>query len=133
MLDLAGVTAELLTKPDGRGILQVRAANLKNGIEFLRLFVQSRAQIIEGWEQIVDNSIQGREVNRRGNYVVARLAAIDMVVRMNRLIAAFPTAKLASAIGNYFIGVHVGRSARAGLKNIQGKLGIQFAIDNLLD
>jgi len=61
MLDLAGVTAELLTKPDGRGILQVRAANLKNGIEFLRLFVQSRVQILEGGEEIVDNFIQGRE------------------------------------------------------------------------
>ena len=50
VLDLAGVTAEFLAQPDGRGVLQMGAANFKHVVKFLRLGRQSLLQFRQGRE-----------------------------------------------------------------------------------
>src|ERR1041385_3889790 len=70
MLDLAGIAAEFLAEPDGSCVLQVRAANFYYGIKFLRLFVQTRVQLSNGRDQLMHDSIQRCDVNRRWNHVI---------------------------------------------------------------
>ena len=80
----------------------------------------------------MNDCIQSRDVYCGGNNIIARLSAVDMIIRMDRLVPSLSPQELYRAIGYDFIGVHVSGGARTGLKNIHGKLRIQFAITDLL-
>ncbi len=60
-----------------------------------------------------------------GDYVVARLAVVDVVVGMHRSRADLFAEKLCGAVGDHFIGIHVGAGAGAGLVDIEHKLIVQ--------
>src|SRR5919199_6657871 len=73
------------------------------------------------------------DVHDRGEGIVGRLAVVDVVVRMDRLLRANHTAReLDSAIGDHLVGVHVGLRARAGLEDDKRELAVQLAVDHLL-
>ena len=132
VLDLAGVTAEFLAESNWCGVLEVRATDLEDVIELLRLSEQRLMQLVERWNQLMDYAVQRCEMNRGGNNVVARLALIDMIVRMDRLVAACAAEELDCPVGNHLVGVHVRRGAGTGLKNVHRELRIQFSIDHFL-
>src|SRR5271167_1341426 len=46
--------------------------------------------------------------------------------------AARATQQFAGTVGDYLICVHIGRGARAGLKYIEDKLVVEFAVNHLL-
>jgi hypothetical protein len=51
---------------------------------------------------------------------------------MNALAAALLPHQLERAVGDYFVGVHVGRSAGAGLKNIHDEFLVVLAVHDFL-
>ncbi len=69
----------------------------------------------------------------RGGYdVVAGLALIDVVIGMDQFFAALATEQFNGAIGDDLVGIHVGRSAGAGLENIQDKFAVPFSVRHFL-
>src|SRR5437763_17144456 len=75
---------------------------------------------------------KGGEMDSSRDNVIGGLAEVHMVIRMDLAGAKRATNEFASAIGNDLVGIHIGRSARTGLKNIQDKMAIKFAIDDFL-
>lgn len=66
--------------------------------------------------------------------VVTALAHVDVVVGVNRLLAAELTAQhLNSAVADDLVNVHVGLCARASLENDEGEVVVQLAGDDLCD
>ena len=75
----------------------------------------------------------GADVDAGGDGVVAALAAVDVIVRVDGLAAL-----AAGEGGEHFVGVHVGTGAGAGLKHIDRKVlhvitGFQQLIDGMAD
>ena len=132
MLDLAGVAAEFLAEPDGRGVLQMGAANFEHVVKFLRLALQRLLQSGQRRDQPPFHRLQRGQMDGRGNDVVARLPAVDVVVGMNQFFAAFAAEQLDGPVGDHLIGVHVGRGAGAGLKNVQHKFPVPLSLRHLL-
>ena len=132
VLDLARVAAELLPQPNRRGIREMGPADFQNRIKFLCLFLQGLLQFFQSRQQVLDDPIERRDVNGRWDHVVAGLSSIDVIVRMNRFVAAFATQQLAGAVGNHLVRVHVRRSAGPRLENIYDKLAVPFAFDDFL-
>ena len=68
-----------------------------------------------------------------GKGVVGGLRHVDVVVGMNGLFAAHDAAgDFDGAIGDDFVGVHVGLRAAAGLPDAQGEMGVEFAGDDFV-
>ena len=63
-------------------------------------------------------------MDRRGDHVVARLAHVHVVVGMNLLTRARCQCR------NHLVGVHVGRSARACLEDVDRELVVVLALGN---
>ncbi len=127
-MDLTGVTGKFLAEADGGGVLQVGAADFEDVVKFLRLGVEGGLQFGQGGNQLALDAFQGGDMDGGGDDVVAGLAAVDVVVRMHQLFAAFAAEEFDGAVGNDFVGVHVGRGARPGLENIEDEFGVPFAV-----
>jgi hypothetical protein len=71
---------------------------------------------------------------RRPNLrVVGTLRHVDVVVGMNRLLAAqFSAQDLDGSVGDDLVDVHVGLSTRTGLENDQGEVVDKLARDDLV-
>ena len=73
------------------------------------------------------------DVHGCGEGIVRRLPHVDMVVRVNRLFAAFFAAQqFDGAVGNHLIHIHIGLCARTRLPHHQWKLVIPLACLNFL-
>ena len=74
------------------------------------------AQHGQRWQQPLRNRIHRRHVHGGGKHVVARLAAVHIVVGVHQaLLAARAAQQLAGSVGQHLVEVHVGLRARAGL------------------
>jgi hypothetical protein len=78
-------------------------------------------QRLHRWEEFVVHNFSGRNVNGRRKNVVARLATIDVVVRMRP-----------SKMPDNLIGIHVCGCPAAGLENIDDELVIVLAASHFL-
>ena len=132
VLHLTGITAEFLSQPDGRRVLQMGAPNFQHVVKFLRLVFQRLLQFRQRRNQRMLDSIQRRHMHRRGNDIVAGLPLIDVVVRMDQFFAALAAEQFNRPIGNDLVRIHIGRSAGTGLKNIQDKLAVPLAVCHFL-
>ncbi len=127
-LQLADKSADLLAEPQRRGVCQVRAANLDDGVPLRGLVRQRRPQPLQGRQQFGFDR-QGRShVDRGGEHVVGRLSHVYVVVRMDRLLFGQPVAAshFDGPVGNDLVGIHVRRRAGAGLVDVDGKLIVEF-------
>ncbi len=87
----------------------------------------------ESRKQIAVKDDRRRDVHGGGNNVVRGLALVDVVVGMDgRFAADLAAEKLYRAVGDHFIGVHVGRGARAGLVDVQDEMRVELAVDHVL-
>ena len=76
---------------------------------------------------------RGRDVHRRGKRVVGRLRHVDVVVRVNRRLAAERRAgELAAAVGDHLVHVHVELRAAARHPNVQREHVVMLARQNLV-
>ena len=65
------------------------------------------------------------DVHRRGEGVIARLSAVDVVVGMHRGLASNRTAgNLDCPVGYHLVRVHVGLGARSRLPDPQGEMPV---------
>ncbi len=130
---LAGVAGEFLTKGQGRRILGVGAADLDDVLPGFGLVIEGVAKLLQGRQEAVVNFFRARNVHRRGEGVVGRLAHIAVVVRVDRGFRAHLAAQhFDGAIGDDFVGVHVGLGAGAGLPDDEGEVIVELALDHLL-
>ena len=76
---------------------------------------------------------RGRDVHGRGKGVVRRLRHVDVVVGMNRRLAAERRAgELAAAVGDHFVHVHVELRAAAGHPHVQREHVVVLAGEDLV-
>ena len=95
--------------------------------------VQRFEQVLKRRQQIMFESFNRAHVHRRRKRIVGRLAAVAIVVGMNgRLRAHLAAEHLDGAVGDDFIGIHVGLGARPRLPDNQRKVVVEFAVDHLL-
>ena len=133
IVELRDPAADHLSQRDRRRVLQVRAAEHHDAGEFARLGVERRAQARERGQQRAVDLLERRDVHDRRKHVVRRLAAIDVVVRMDRLLRADDAAReLDRAVGDHLVGVHVRLRAGAGLEHDQRKFAVPAAVDDFL-
>ena len=133
VVELRDVAREFLAERQRHRIHQMRASDLHDAVEILRLARQRVAQLSHRRNQGVRDFFRCRDMHRGRERVVRRLRHVHVVVRMNRLLAAEHAAgHLDRAIRDYLVGVHVGLRAAAGLPDAQRKMFVEFARDNLV-
>src|SRR5262249_54134854 len=86
----------------------------------------------QSWHQPLMNLLERSDVNRAGDDIVARLPEVDMVVRVNRFVATPAAKEFDCAVRDHFVGIHVRRSSRASLENIDHELAVQTAVNHFL-
>jgi hypothetical protein len=111
----------------------MRPADLDDLFPIGRLGFQRRMQVLKCGDQVVCDLLCTGDVHRRREGVIRRLAHIDVVVGVDRLLRAHsPAHHLDGAVRDNFIGVHVGLGARAGLPYDQREMVVQLAVDHFL-
>src|SRR5439155_17478838 len=98
------------------------AASLNDRHELVGLLLQGRAQLLQRGKQFVFNADQRGEMYSCGDNVVGGLAKVDVVVRVHFAGATRAPQQFTGAIGDDLVGVHVGRGAGTGLKNIEDEV-----------
>ena len=106
--DLRGVAGELLAQRHRRRVHEVRAPRLHDRCELPGLALERHRQPPQRRDEGIDHAIGRRQVDRRREDVVARLAGVDLVVGVDR-----PAQPLGGEVGDHLVGVHVGRGARS--------------------
>src|SRR5208337_1358305 len=108
------------------------ASDFEDVVEFAGFVIESLMESGQQRKKRVFDGVEGGQMDGGGNGVIAGLAAIDVVIGMDELAAAMAAEQFHGAIGDDLVGIHVGRSAGAGLENIQDKFAVPFAVDDLL-
>ena len=109
------------------------AADLHDAIEVLRLLRQCAAQLRNGGQQFVGQRFDGGHMHGGGEHVVARLAAVHVIVRVHQTaFTPLATEDFAGAVGQHFVDVHVGLGARAGLPDHEREFTRVFARNDLV-
>ena len=79
------------------------------------------------------DALGGGDVHGGGKRVVGGLRHVHIVVGMDRILGAENAAgEFDGAIGDDFVGVHIGLRAAAGLPDAQGKFVVQFSGDDFI-
>ncbi len=89
-------------------------------------------ELVERGIQTAADRLQGGDVDRRGDDVVARLAEVHVVVRVHGVFPAAAAGQdLVGPCGDHLVGVHVGGGARAGLKDPHHELIVEASVEHL--
>lgn len=124
-VQLRDVAGELLGQGQGRGVLEMRPADLDDllGLELVDLPLQGVAEVPERGQQRLLDLEHGGDVHDGGEGVVGRGGPVDVVVGMDGLLAAHGAAQdLDGPVGDDLVGVHVGLRAGAGLPDHEGEV-----------
>jgi len=132
-VDLGNPATDHLAEGHRGGVLQVRAAHHHDIDELVSLGGQGVTQLRDiGVELLVDLGDHG-DVHGGREGVVRALAAVHMVVGVNRLLGAHLAARdLDRAVADDLVGVHVRLGARAGLEDHQREVLVELALDDLV-
>ncbi|MCY1230185.1 hypothetical protein D9M72_425910 [compost metagenome] len=130
--DLCGVTAELLAQGHRGGIHEVRAAGLHDVLELDGLAVQGVGQVAEGRDEVVDQRRRGGHVYGRREDIVGGLRGVDVVVRVDNLVAAGSLEGAGGKLRDDLVGVHVGGRAGAGLEDVDREVAVVLPGSNLI-
>jgi hypothetical protein len=130
---LGGPSRPFLTDGQRGGVLQVGAADFDHVNPLHGLGPDRLGELVKARQRVPTNREQGGDVHGGGEAVVGRLAHVDVVVGVYRVFGAQLAAQqLASSVGDHLVDVHVGLGARAGLPDIQRKLAVELAGDDLI-
>ncbi len=109
------------------------AADLDDIGKGVRLLRERALEMAKVRQQPVLDLVHRSDMHRRRKAVVRGLAAVDMVIGMNRRLAAAPAAEhLVGPVCQHLVHVHVGLRAGAGLPDDERELVIELAGDHLL-
>ena len=117
VLDLRLPRGHLLAHGDGQRVHEMRAPGLHLVADLARLRPDGGGEPAQGRQQPVAHRECGGDVDGGRDDVVAALAAVDVVVGMDRLAEA-----AAREVGDDLVDVHVGAGAGAGLVDAERKL-----------
>ncbi|KAI6752933.1 hypothetical protein HG531_005102 [Fusarium graminearum] len=134
-VELGNVTGELLGESERSGVLKVSTADLDDllGLELVDLLLDSVAQAAESRQELAFNVEDSSNVHDGRKSVVGGSAAVDVVIGVDRLLAAHGTAKnLNGTVGDDLVGVHVGLSTGASLPDDEREVVDELAISDLL-
>src|SRR4051812_25860939 len=101
------------------------AADFYDVIPGLGFFEEFRIQQFQGWYESAGDFLPGSDMKSAGDDVIAGLATIHMVVGMNLLLSAKEFFRTAT---DHFVRIHVERSPRAGLKNIDDEFAVPISV-----
>ena len=131
--ELAGIAGKFLAEGERGRVLGMGAADLEDIGPGLGLGVQRRVQVLQGRNERTRYFHRAGDVHGGWIGVVRRLAHIDVVVRMDRLLRAHDAAeRLDRPVRDHLIGIHVGLGARAGLPDRQRKVVVELAGNDLV-
>jgi len=122
LADVHGEPRELLAEAHRHGVLELRATHLEDVGELGRLLVE---RALEPQDLLLQplNELVHREAEPRGVGVVGRLRAVDVVVRVDDVVAALlEPGELEREVGHDLVGVHVDARARAALEHVHREL-----------
>ena len=133
LVELRHPARDHLAERQRGGILQVRAPDHHEASVRARLGVERVAQGADGGQERLGQRQHGRHVHHGREHVVGRLAAVDVVVGMDRLLAARHAAReLDGAVGDDLVGVHVRLGAGARLEDDERELLVPPSRDHLV-
>ena len=133
VVELRDPARDLLAEGQRRRVLQVGAADLDDVGERRGLRGERVAQGRDRRQQPRRERLDRGDVHRRREDVVRRLAAVDVVVRMDQApLAERPAEQLRGAVGEHLVHVHVGLRARAGLPDRERELAVVLAGQHLV-
>ena len=115
--------AHLLTKGQGRRVLQVCAAGLDDAAVVLRKVFQCRGKRVQAWQHGLFDGGQSGNVHRRRERVVATLRLVDVIIGMDDLLAE----DLVGAIGDDFVDIHVTLGAATSLPDDEREVVVKLA------
>ncbi len=122
-LDLGGIAGKFLPQGQRGRVLEMGPADLDEAIPGRGLCRQPAVHGLERRDQPGLHRPRRGDVHRGREAVVRRLGLVDMVVGMDRaLAAAIAGEDLVGSAGDHLVGVHVGLGAGARLPDDQGKL-----------
>jgi hypothetical protein len=99
--DLLDVSRELLPEGEGRRVLKMCSSDLDDVVELELLGVHGGVELLEGGDQGARDLDDGRDVHRRREGVVGRLAHVDVVVGVHgRLGSELSSEELDGTVGN---------------------------------
>ena len=115
VLQHVDITRDFLAQGQWRRILQMRAPNLDQVFPLIGFALQGFPELRKAWKQRFTDSQDGCDVHCRREAVIGRLAHVDVVVGMHRLLAAqCSPADLTTAVRDHLIHIHVELRAAAG-------------------
>ena len=123
---------ELLPERHRHRVLQLRAPDLQDVRELAAL----RRERLGEQRVLVEQALHAehhRELDRGRVHVVRRLAAVDVVDRVQLgVVAELLAHRLEARVGDDLVGVHVGAGARTALDDADHELVVQLAGDDAL-
>ncbi len=132
-VELGDVARELLAERERHRVLQMGAADLHDVVELARLGRERVPQRADARDEAPRQLERGRDVHRGGERIVGRLGHVDVVVRVDRVLAAkLAAGELDRAVRDHLVHVHVGLGARARLPDGQREVVVERAGDHLI-
>jgi len=127
-----GVAGELLPQGGRDRVLQMGAAGLHGVLLAFGQAAEFSRHRMHGSDQARQLGEHG-EADRGGNGVVGRLPHVDVVVWIDRLVAAFFAAQCdVGEVGDDFVAVHVVAGAGTGLEAVDHEFVVIFTRENLV-
>jgi hypothetical protein len=132
-VELVRIAGEFLPERQRRRVLEVGTADLDDVVPGVGLAVECGVELVERGDQAVGRGDGGGDVQGGREAVVGRLAHVDVVVGMDRGLAAAGAGEdLVGAAGDDLVRVHVRLRAAAGLPDDEGELVVELAVDDFL-
>ncbi len=131
--ELRDVPRELLAERERNGVHQMGAAELHDASKGIRFRGERFGQALNARQESILHHARGGDVHRRREDVVRRLAAVDVVVRVDEAcFAPLATEDFARAVGEHLVHVHVRLRAAARLPNDEGEFVVVLAGQNFV-
>src|SRR5438445_13760338 len=126
MPDHTRVATKLLTQSNRDSVLKVGPTCIDGIIKLSRLPLKSLSKDTQAWQKVANNLFRRRNVNRRWEDVVRRLAHVHVVIRVNhRLVHSLAPEKLDRAIRDDLVHVHIRGSHATRLEAVNSALVVK--------
>jgi len=131
-INLRDIAGKLLAQCDGRCVLCVRPSDLDDlGILF-RFIIQRIAEDLQLGEEAMRDLLRRADVHGRRERVIGGLAAVHMIIRMDRIFGPNHAAEnFDRLIRDDFVGVHIGLRARTCLPDGEREVIVELAFGHI--
>src|SRR5207247_2505845 len=131
--DHTRVATKLLTQSNRDSVLKVGPTCFDDIVKLSRLPLKSLSQDTQAWQKFANNLFRRRNVNRRWEDVVRRLAHVHVVIRVNhRLVPSLAPEKLDRAIRDDLVHVHIRRRPATRLEDFNNDLVAKSSLHHLI-